>query len=59
VETWDYHVSKWDVIQFKVASASLVTRATLYLRLRETLPVLFSTSPPEFPELPEGPSPPE
>jgi hypothetical protein len=62
VETWDVHVTKWSVLQFKVASVGVINRATLYLRIRETLPVLFTVSPPElpeFPEIPTEPSPPE
>jgi len=36
VETWDTLLAKWDVIQFSVVSASVIKRATLYIRIQET-----------------------
>jgi hypothetical protein len=38
VSTWSLAVAKWDVIQFNVVTVSTLTRATLYLRIRETPP---------------------
>jgi len=43
VSTWARDLEPWDVIQFKVASVTTITRATLYLRVLEQFP-----SPPEI-----------
>ena len=35
VDTWDTQLLPWDVVQFKVAGATTITRATLYLRIQQ------------------------
>lgn len=37
VSTWDTDLQPYDVLQFKVASAATLTRASLYLRIAQTL----------------------
>lgn len=36
VDTWDTLLGKWDVVQFMVVSATVIKRATLYIRIQET-----------------------
>lgn len=46
VSTWVRDLERFDVVQFAVASASLLTKATLYLRIQELVPTV---NPPELP----------
>lgn len=38
VSTWTTDLAKWDVLQFNVLSVSILTRATVYLRIQEVTP---------------------
>jgi len=63
VASWSKTLNRWDVIQFSVVSMSVMSKATLYIRIQEEVAAinpLEEWSPPELPDpFPELPSPPE
>jgi hypothetical protein len=62
VATWAKTLTRWDVLQFSVVSMTVMSKATLYIRIQEDVAAinpLEEWSPPElldpFPELPSPP----
>ena len=43
VATWNTDIVLWDVVQFTVTAVTTITRATLYLRIREVPPLGVAT----------------